>query len=116
MPISTTPAISGTDLNTVSGVAASSATTKTTLSLTATATQQLQAIGPARKLLFGASGTGAFYIKFSDGMSSLSVATTDTLVSLTATTTVSVAVPSGYMYYEFLRSGSDFAYTVGLQS
>lgn len=117
MPVSTSPSITGVDLNSASGITASSAVTKTSLSLTATATKQLQAVGPARRLLFSASGTGSFYIKFSDGMSALSVTTTDTQISLSSSTTASLVVPSGFMYFEFLRAGgSDYSFVVNLQS
>lgn len=117
MSISTAPSITGVDLNSVSGIDASSATTRTSLSLTATATKQLQAIGAARKLYFTAAGTGSFYIKFTTGMASLTVTTTDTQISLTSTTKAYLIVPSGYMYFEFLRAGgSDYSFVVALQS
>ena len=117
MSVTTHPAVTGVDLNSVSGIDASSAVTKTSLALTATATKQLQAIGPARRLYFTATTTDSFYIKFSDGMSALSVTTTDTQISLTSSTTASLVVPSGFMYFEFLRAGgSDYSFVANLQS
>lgn len=87
----------------------------TSIPLTAvTVAGKRQAIGGATQVLFSAGGPVSFYVRWSDASGLVAVSTNDTLVSLTATSTVTLAVPSGFPFLEYLLASGGPGFTAGL--
>jgi hypothetical protein len=86
-----------------------------TLALTATSSGKRQALGSTVTLRFTAGGAGSIYARFSNASGAIAVSSGDTVIDCNATTPVTLNVPSGYPFIEYLRvGGSDVTFNLGL--
>lgn len=86
-----------------------------TLALTATSSGKRQALGSTVTVRFTAGGAGSIYVRFTDASGAIAVSTGDTQVDCNAATPVTLNVPTGYPFLEYLRlGGSDVNFNLGL--
>lgn len=86
-----------------------------TLALTATSSGKRQALGSTRQVRFTAGGAGSVYVKFTNASAAITVSSSDTAVDCNASSAVTLNVPSGYAFLEYLRvGGSDVNFNLGL--